>query len=127
MNILSQILLLLYALVVIRPVLPVCDYFLRFEVYSQELCEKRDDPTSSCKGSCQMKKNVMATVEEGETSGNDQDREVRRTASEESLHCIFFEICSSVFSEREHAPTVVLGVSSILSGFENHPYTPPRF
>lgn len=36
------------------PIPVMLDYALRYDTYSQELCENRFDPSSDCKGSCQI-------------------------------------------------------------------------
>ncbi len=52
---------LLYTLAVMKPLVPVLDYTVHYGTYSNVLCENKDKPELSCKGTCQLaeKLNLM--------------------------------------------------------------------
>lgn len=127
MRILSIIFLLLYGAVVARPVFPVADYWMRFDVYAQELCERKDDVESGCKGSCQMRKNVVKAVDEhSEKAPSSGDRQQSRISAEEvhenisAGEALVVALCT--LSPRP----VFFATESILSGYYSSPFSPPR-
>ncbi len=47
----------------------VLDYAFRYEEYKEQLCENKDNPESSCHGSCQISR-----ILQGETESGDQPK-----------------------------------------------------
>ena len=60
-SIITYFLLSLFGVSIIRPALPVVDYFVNFDYIAEVLCLKKEVPESSCNGKCylmqQMEKN----------------------------------------------------------------------
>jgi hypothetical protein len=60
-SIITYFLLSLFGVSIIRPTLPVVDYFVNFDYIAEVLCLKKEVPESCCNGKCylmqQMEKN----------------------------------------------------------------------
>jgi hypothetical protein len=44
----------LYAFTLFKPLGPLGDYMLRYQTYSEELCENKNQPELQCHGTCQL-------------------------------------------------------------------------
>jgi hypothetical protein len=49
---------LLYLLAMIRPIIPVLEYYGNYEYIVNVLCENRAIPDTSCQGKCHLKKQI---------------------------------------------------------------------
>jgi hypothetical protein len=81
---------------------------------------------SGCKGSCQMRKNVVKAVDEhSEDAPSSGDRQQSRTAEEvhENIsagEALVVALC--ILSPRP----VLFGTETLLSGYYSSPFSPPR-
>ncbi len=46
---------------VVRPVLPFVNYMVNYDYIVKNLCEKKDQPRSTCKGKCYVEKELAKT------------------------------------------------------------------
>ncbi|UMB60600.1 hypothetical protein MHL31_16175 [Lutibacter sp. A80] len=49
---------LLYLLAMIRPVMPIINYYANYDYIAAELCENKDKPYLECNGKCYLKKQL---------------------------------------------------------------------
>ncbi len=72
-QIVSYILILIYALIIISPALPMVDYVVNYKHISQDLCENKDKPWMHCNGKCHLKKEIKKVM------GNDNPDKKKTT------------------------------------------------
>jgi len=48
----------LYMLAMVRPILPVVEYYMNYDYISKELCENKDKPYLECNGTCYLEKQM---------------------------------------------------------------------
>ena len=58
----SYILLSVYALIIISPAIPMVDYVVNYKHISQDLCENKDKPEMHCNGKCHLKKEIKKVM-----------------------------------------------------------------
>jgi len=61
-GIVSYIFLLLYVIAMLRPMLPVIDYFVNYDYIAEQLCENRNKPILACNGKCYVAKEIEKTL-----------------------------------------------------------------
>lgn len=49
---------LLYLLAMVRPIIPIIEYYANYDYIAEELCENRDKPYLECNGKCYLKKQL---------------------------------------------------------------------
>ena len=54
--------IVLYMIAMIRPIVPVVDYIVRYDYYAEVLCINKDKPEMQCNGTCHLAKQVVETV-----------------------------------------------------------------
>lgn len=47
-----------YLLALVKPMLPVLDYYMNYDYIATKLCENRDKPTLACNGRCYVAKEI---------------------------------------------------------------------
>ena len=52
---------LLYLLAMMRPLVPVIEYYANYDYIANELCENRDRPFLECNGKCYLEKQLKKT------------------------------------------------------------------
>ncbi|WP_370899401.1 hypothetical protein [Chryseobacterium gossypii] len=55
-------------MIAIRPVLPLVNYVVNYDYIAKNLCENRNNPESTCKGKCYVKKELVKTEKESGSS-----------------------------------------------------------
>ena len=55
-----------------KSILPVLDYFIRYDIYANELCENKEDTVLACNGKCQLAKELAKASEEKNPFSNDK-------------------------------------------------------
>jgi hypothetical protein len=63
-KLLSYFFLFSFSWQLLLPLPLMLDYSLRYKTYAEELCENRFDPTSNCKGSCQVSRILKGETEQ---------------------------------------------------------------
>lgn len=56
---------LVYLLAMVRPVLPVIEYYANYDYIASVLCENRDKPYLECNGKCYLEKQLNKTNHNG--------------------------------------------------------------
>ena len=51
---------LLYLLAMVRPVMPIIEYYANYDYIATELCENKDKPYLECNGKCYLEKQLKA-------------------------------------------------------------------
>lgn len=70
----SNLLLVAYLVLMLRPSLPLVEYELRQGLIAKEFCVNSDDPDSGCQGSCYLNKRLKEAAGEQEpTSESEQE------------------------------------------------------
>lgn len=49
---------LLYLLAMVRPVIPIIEYYANYDYIAKELCENKDKPYLECNGKCYLEKQL---------------------------------------------------------------------
>jgi len=49
---------LLYLLAMVRPVMPIIEYYANYDYIAKELCENKDKPYLECNGKCYLEKQL---------------------------------------------------------------------
>jgi hypothetical protein len=49
---------LLYLLAMVKPVMPVIEYYANYDYIANELCENKDKPYLECNGKCYLEKQI---------------------------------------------------------------------
>lgn len=49
---------LLYLLAMVRPIMPIIEYYANYDYIATELCENKDKPYLECNGKCYLKKQL---------------------------------------------------------------------
>ena len=113
MIIIRYIILILYGIVLLRPILPVVDYMLRYEYYAEELCVMKDIPDNECCGKCQV---TDAIAQQSDNTSSD--------ASTRSSSGRFY---SEGVRSTESLPlqTFINHSGRLLRGYSRLPFAPP--
>lgn len=48
----------IYLLAMVRPILPVIEYYINYDYINEQLCENRDKPYLKCNGTCYLEKQL---------------------------------------------------------------------
>lgn len=125
--IVRYIILILYGIVLLKPVLPIVDYLLRYDYYAQELCVMKDTPNNDCCGQCQVM-DAIAKQEEQSPRNNSTQPSTRTSQSEEIVH----EVITLYRSNTSLMCTHILPGHSwidhagiLMRGYIRLPFTPP--
>lgn len=127
MSIIRYIILILYGIVLLKPVLPIVDYLLRYDYYAQELCVMKDTPNNNCCGKCQV---IDAIAEQQEQSPRSTSTPpmTRTSHVEELFHEVITLsmgnpslICTHIVPIRSHIDPV----GALMRGYIRMPFTPP--
>ena len=49
---------LLYLLAMVKPIIPIMEYYANYDYIAMELCENRDKPYLECNGKCYLEKQI---------------------------------------------------------------------
>jgi len=61
--IVSYILLLFYLTIIIRPAIPVWDYFMNYDDIVENKCVNKDKPQMHCNGKCHLRKELKKVMD----------------------------------------------------------------
>lgn len=59
---------LLYLVAMVRPMIPIIDYYANYNYIATELCENRDKPFLECNGKCYLAKELNKVNHENHTN-----------------------------------------------------------
>ena len=126
MIIIRYIILILYGIVLIRPILPVVDYMLRYEYYAEELCVMKDIPDNECCGKCHVT-DAIAQQSDNTSSDASTRSSSGRFYSEEMFHDIIILFNREGVRSTESLPlqTFINHNGRLLRGYGRLPFTPP--
>ena len=126
MIIIRYIILILYGIVLIRPILPVVDYMLRYEYYAEELCVMKDIPDNECCGKCQVT-DAIAQQSDNPSSDASTRSSSGRFYSEEMFHDIIILFNREGVRSTESLPlqTFINHSGRLLRGYSRLPFAPP--
>lgn len=118
-SIISYLLLTFFSISLIRPVVPVVDYFVNFEYIAEVLCLKKEVPESSCNGKCYLLKQIEDNKSDRPENGVPQTQwEILLLSIHEPMsYDLFFE---QVDTKLVFRPSVISLKSHLFS-----PDTPP--
>jgi hypothetical protein len=54
---------MLYMIAMMRPVMPVLEYYANYEYIATVLCENRDKPAMACNGKCYLEKQLVKVAQ----------------------------------------------------------------
>ena len=69
---------------IVRPVVPYIEYALNEEYIVQNICEKKDIPSNTCKGKCHLKKQLEKTVETDENSAPNTTKDTSKNSNKKN-------------------------------------------
>jgi len=118
-SIISYLLLTFFSVSLIRPVVPVVDYFVNFEYIAEVLCLKKEVPESSCNGKCYLMQQIEDNKSDRPVNGVPQTQwEILLLSIHEPMsYDLFFE---QVDTKLVFGPSVISLKSHLFS-----PDTPP--
>ena len=118
-SIISYLLLTFFSVSLIRPVVPVVDYFVNFEYIAEVLCLKKEVPESSCNGKCYLMQQIEDNKSDRPENGVPQTQwEILLLSIHEPMsYDLFFE---QVDTKSVFSPSVISLKSHLFS-----PDTPP--
>lgn len=118
-SIISYLLLAFFSVSLIRPVVPVVDYFVNFEYIAEVLCLKKEVPESSCNGKCYLLQQIEDNKSDRPENGVPQTQwEILLLSIHEPMsYDLFFE---QVDTKLVFSPSVISLKSHLFS-----PDTPP--
>jgi hypothetical protein len=118
-SIITYYLLTIFGVFIIRPALPIIDYFINFDYIAEVLCLKKQVPESSCNGKCYL----MQQMEENKH--NDPQKNFPQTQWEFQLLSIHHPISYDLFYEEVN---IKLVFSTLVISLKTHQFsieTPP--
>jgi hypothetical protein len=115
----TYFLISLFGVSIIRPTLPVVDYFVNFDYIAEVLCLKKEVPESSCNGKCYL----MQQMEENKY--DIPEKSVPQTQWEIQLLSIHQPISYNLFFEEEIRKLVFSPLVISLKTPYFSPDTPP--
>ncbi len=86
----SYVVLLVTAIMLIKPLWPIAEYIANYDYITNVLCENRDKPQLQCNGKCYLSKQLAKEAEQ-----NDKNPFGERLFSE-LLQTVFFEPISDI-------------------------------
>lgn len=72
-------------LMLLKPVMPVLDYFVNYDYIAKELCENKAKPEMHCNGKCHLMKELAKAAEE-------QKQESDRKSAQQNAEVLFCEV-----------------------------------
>lgn len=127
MSIIRYIILILYGTVLLKPVLPVADYLLRYDVYAQELCVMKDMPDNDCCGRCQVI-DAIAKQQEQSPRTNSTSPSTCTSQIEETFHeiiTVYDKVVTVNSSYTVRFITIADHCGMIMRGYIRMWFTPP--
>lgn len=67
---------MLYMVAMMRPVMPVLEYYANYEYVATVLCENRDKPAMACNGKCYLEKEMKKVSQPISHEGHQHDTSV---------------------------------------------------
>lgn len=117
--IITYLLITLFCVSIIRPTLPVIDYFANFDYIAEVLCLKKEVPQNSCNGKCYL----MQQLEEKQKSNSES--QIPQTKWETPLLSIHKTINYHLSFEIDLKSKNFKSLKFCLSGNYFPPDTPP--
>ena len=66
----AYIFIILYGFAMLRPVLPLIEYYANYDYIAEQLCENRDRPFLECNGKCYVAKEIQKTLPDSPIDSN---------------------------------------------------------
>lgn len=106
---------LLYLIAMMRPILPVLEYYGNYEYIVNVLCENRAVPETSCQGKCHLKKQLEKYVQ---PTNKEQNNTEKVPVIDISKYPV-----SLVPTERKYLQNLGFKTSNVWWAFEGKPKT----
>lgn len=75
----KKIVFLICLALLLKPVLPVFDYFFNYDYITNELCENKDKPIMGCNGKCYLMKELAKASETEKPISSDKKHTISET------------------------------------------------
>ena len=64
------IFLIVYVFAMLRPILPLVEYYVNYDYIAEQLCENRNKPILGCNGKCYVAKEIQKTLPDTPVENN---------------------------------------------------------
>jgi len=107
----------------LKPVLPVCNYILNYDFIVKELCENKEKPEMKCNGKCHLMKEMAKNAE--------SEKPLSTKKAHQELEVLFVAVIET-FSVKSGYDIEITQVSNMynnlyVSTYRNRIFHPPSF